>query len=476
MSANRCKVRPIDTPDEYLNLDDPVAAYRGNPLIGALGPVRSKEQIRDLLTVKPAYDPADRSLPAHLRPHAAFVLREFFLPGIAHMAAVKEVDLLIRQSYKYRNPLDPKYRRQVARDRKDLKEGRQLPQRYSFMPPLGAAAIGPPGTGKTLSLGFAVRDFSPVIEQAYIVNEERVAFTQLPCLWLNLFQDGSLKSFGLEIFDQAEQTLSIPLARDWGVDRATGNRIQSLYFQLCQEYNVGLFVVDEFQLIQAAHDGTRRALNYFVRMMNCIGVAVVVIGTPATAGLLKENLAASRRFLSEIPPYTPFVAGKVWDAFFGQMARYLYVSEMDPLAGLSAVVLELSGGIPDLAVKLFLLSQMRLFGRKKERLTADVLRETSKLLFYTVQDRLVELKGKTPEAKDIAKVAKTMNEAFNEIARVETERVGAEPVAGMESSAPSLVTITSGSEETVAGKMKKAAKASDPLSVLEALGVVAHPS
>ena len=314
-----------------------------------------------------------------------------------------------------------------------------------------------------------------MIEQAYIVNGERVAFTQLPCLWLNLFQDGSLKSFGLEIFDQAEQTLSIPLARDWGVDRATGNRIQSLYFQLCQEYNVGLFVVDEFQLIQAAHDGTRRALNYFVRMMNCIGVAVVVIGTPATAGLLKENLAASRRFLSEIPPYTPFVAGKVWDAFFGQMARYLYVAEMDPLPGLSAVVLELSGGIPDLAVKLFLLSQMRLFGRKKERLTADVLRETSKLLFYTVQDRLVELKGKTPEAKDIAKVAKTMNEAFNEIARVEAERVGAEPVEGMESAAPSSVTITTGSEETVAGKMKKAAKANDPLSVLEALGVVAHP-
>ncbi len=475
MSTTLGKVQPIDTPGEYLNLDDPIAAYRGNPLIGALGPIRTKEQIRDLLTVKPAYDPAERRLPAHLRPHAAFVLREFFLPGIAHMAAVKEVDLLIRQSYKRRNPLDPGYRRQWMRDRKDLKDGRQLPKRYEFMP-LGAVVSGPPGTGKTLSVGFAVQDFVPVAEHAYLVDGERVAFTQIPCLKLNLFQDGSLKSFGREIFDQAEQTLSIPLARDWGVDRANGNRIQSLYFQLCQEYNVGLFVVDEFQLIQSAHDGARRALNYFVRMMNCIGVAVVVIGSTATADLLKENLAASRRFLSPIPPYTPFVAGQVWDAFFGQMARYLYVAEMDPLASLSAVVLELSGGIPDLAVKLFLLSQMRLFGRKKERLTANVLRETSKLLFYTVQDRLVELKGKAPEAKDIATVAKTMNETFNAIAQVETDRVGAEPIAGLEPPRSSPVTISADVAETAAGKMKKAAKADDKLAALEALGVVAHPA
>jgi hypothetical protein len=476
MSADVRNVQPIETPAEYLNLDDPLVAYRGNPLIGALGPIRSKEQISRLLTVKPAYDPSDRGLPAHLRPHAAFALRGFFLPGIAHMAAVKEVDLLIRQSYKRRNPLDPRNRRQWLRDRKELKEGRQLPQRYALMPPLGAAVIGPPGTGKTLSVDFAVQDFVAVAEHAYLVDGNRLAFSQLPCLKVNLFQDGSLKSFGREIFDQAEQTLSIPLARDWGVDRATGNRIQSLYFQLCQEYNVGLFVVDEFQLIQSAHDGTRRALNYFVRLMNCIGVAVVVIGTPATAGLLKENLAASRRFLSTIPPFTPFEAGQVWNAFFGQMARYQYVAEMDPLGDLSAALLELSGGVPDLAVKLFLLSQMRLFGRKKERLTAAVLIETSKLLFYTVQDRLIELKGKAPEAKDIATVAKTMNDAFNAIAHVETERVGAEPIAAIEPPLSAPVTITSSAEETVAGKMKKAAKAEDRLAVLEALGVVANPA
>ncbi len=106
----------------------------------------------------------------------------------------------------------------------------------------------------------------------------------------------------------------------------------------------------------------------------------------------------------------------------------------------------------------------------------DVLRETSKLLFYTVQDRLVELKGKAPEAKDIATVAKTMNEAFNAIAQVEAERVGAGPIAGMEPPPSAPVVISEKADETVAGKMKKAAKAENPLGALEALGVVAQPT
>ena len=126
-------------------------------------------------------------------------------------------------------------------------------------------------------------------------------------------------------------------------------------------------------------------------------------------------------------------------------------------------------------MKLFLLAQMRLFGRKNERLTSAVLHETSKLLFYTVQDRLVELKGKAPEAKDIATVAKAMNAAFRDIANVENERVGGAPIPGLEAKPSVPVTISADTEVTVAGKMTKAAKTSDPLAALEALGVVAHP-
>jgi hypothetical protein len=472
MNSAYSKIEAINTPLTYINLDDPIAGYRGNPLIGALGPVRTAVEIGELLTVKPRYDPSERNLPPHLRTHAAFALREFFLPGIPHMAAVKEVDLLIRQSYRYRNPLDLKYRVTTERDIKALKEGRPLSPRYEAMPPLGATVIGPPGMGKTMSIGLGVKDIPAVVEHTYLVDGVRITFKQVPYLKINLFQDGSLKAFGLEIFEQAEQTLSVPLARDWGLDRATGNRIQSLYFQLCREYNVGLFILDEFQLIQAAHDGTKKALSYFVRLMNCIGVALIVIGTSATSQLLKENMAASRRFLSSIPPFTPFVAGAVWDAFFLEMARYQYVAKMDDIPKLSKMVLELSGGIPDLAVKLFLLSQIRLFGKQQEFLDCRVIEQTSALLFSTVQDRLVELKGRAPEKKGLEDAVKKVDAAFAELTNIENERVKGAPIA-MAPTKP--IELFSTEENTIAGKILAAAKNGDSMAALTALGVIADP-
>ncbi len=128
-----------------------------------------------------------------------------------------------------------------------------------------------------------------------------------------------------------------------------------------------------------------------------------------------------------------------------------------------------------MAVKLFLLSQMRLFGRKEEFLSASVLKETAKLLFYTVQDRLTELRGKAPAAKDIASVAKTLHETFDAIAAVEAQRVGAAPIEGVKPPDRVPLEIAANVETTIAGKMKKAAKTENPLAALEQMGVVAKP-
>ena len=160
------------------------------------------------------------------------------------------------------------------------------------------------------------------------------------------------------------------------------------------------------------------------------------------------------------------------DEFFKQMIQYQYVAEMTNQEELSATILSLSGGIPDLAVKLFLLSQMRLFGRKQEKLTVTIVTETATQLFYSVQDRLVELKGAAPDAKDIAAIAKKLEESFNTLASTENERVGGHLTTAPETRS---VELFSEAKESIAGKMIAAAKNDDPVAALEALGVVAHP-
>lgn len=471
MNIDCRKVRPIDTPEEYLNLHDPVARYRGNPLIGALGPIRTKEQIVDLLTNKPPYDPSEISLPPHIRPHVAFCLRQFFMPGVPHIEAVKEIDLLIRQSYAHRNPLDPQYQRLMAADRDRLRKGLPIPQRYQFVELLGSAAIGPPGTGKTRSFDYGLRDFLPVVEHAYEIDGQPIAFKQVPAMKVNLFQDGSLKAFGREIFDQAELILNVPLRAQWNIESATANAMQGLCAQFCREFNAGIFVVDEFQFVGESHDGARRALNYFARLMNCIGIAVVVVGNRSTSTILKENLAASRRFVGSIPQYEPFKAGPLWSAFCKQLFRYRYVAEMEEAKELARELLSLSGGIADIAVKLFLLSQLRLFGRKPERLTKEVLRETSVLLFYNIQEQLLEIKGIAPEPKNVAALAKKMEEAFRTLSRKENERVGGNPIAELQEPASSI-TITPERRKTIAGKMLSVSEKDDALAALEELEII----
>jgi len=475
MSSAEDIPREFLSPEAFLNHDDPIAEYRGNPLIGALGSIRTDKQIQDLLTSPFTYTEDAKQLPRHLKPHAAFALREFFLPDIPHMATVREIDLLIRQSYKRRNPLNRAYLAQILEDTKTLEHGIMLPERYLFVPSLGATAIGPPGNGKTLSCDYGLRDWAPAIMHSYIIKGERISFWQIPAMKINLFQDGSLKSFGLEIFNQGEQILGIPLRRDWGVDAAgAGNWIQSLYMQFCLEYNVGLFVIDEFQLITALHEGHRRALSYFVRLMNCLGVAMIVVGTQHTAKLLSGDMAASRRFIGSIPQFAPFVAGKVWNAFSKQMLRYQYVKSMDDHAQISAALLEASGGVRDLAVKLYLLSQMRLFGKAKEHLTPQTIAETANVLFYTVRHRLAELKGAAPERYGLSDVAKQVEKTFQFQAAAENERVGGAPLAqpGHE---PSTSPIEISAADPQVAAIKTAAKGDSPLAALTGLGLVAKP-
>jgi len=468
--------KSTDESPEFLNLNDPIRAYRGNPLIGALPPIRTADEILELLLRKVDYDESESNLPRHLRPHAAFNIRRFFLPGIPHTRGVEEVDLLIRQSYVDRNPLDPRYRRILARDVETLKLGRSIPERYLFVPQLGSCASGPPGMGKTLTFDFSLEDMPQVIDHVYTVDGRKIAFRQVVYLKVNLFQDGSLKSFGMEIFERLEEALGQELVRDWGYSTATGNMIQNSFYQVLREYHVGLLIIDEFQFIESSHDGVKASLNYMVRMMNQLGIAVIVIGSSATRALMKGNMAASRRFIGNIPPYTPFTPGESWDAFAKKLLRLRYVKKYGNIEAIKTHLLELSGGIPDLAVKLFLLSQMRLFGRTDETLTAAVLTETSDQLFYLVKDRLTELRGQMPERPRLDEAAKKLRETFAAVAAHEAARVGAAPIPGIEPPVSSPIEINPGAVGDVAKAIRDAAKAPDWLEVLSSLGVVARPT
>lgn len=437
--------------NQWLNPRDPIAAYRDNPLIGALGPILDNKKIQALLTHRPAYDVSERNLPNHLRPHVAFCMRRLFIPTPQHASVVAEIDLLMRQGYIHRNPLDLNYRRQVLNDKELLDGGNYPPERIRAGIQLGTAAMGPAGTGKTLSFDCGISNYPQVLNHCYELGRTRIAFKQVTVLKLNMFQDASLKALGIEFFNQLSSTVNEPVRDQWGIDRCNRNDIQAQIYLACMEFCVGMVVVDEVQNITALGSNFATVLRYFVRMMNTVGVPVALIGTNTARTLIDADLPASRRFIGNIPAFVPFKKGAMWTQFLKELWRYQYLRVYTPMDGLEDLILQLTGGIPDLVVKLYFLIQLRLFGKKSEVISQEVIKMTADLLLYPVKNRLAEMTGQATASAGLTRALATAEEDFKQHANEECSRIGANDIFADIKPAPPVEITTKTADSSLIG-------------------------
>lgn len=422
--------------NHFLNPDDPLPEYRNNPLIGALGPIADAAARFATLYDLPPYDESVRNLPAHLRAHAVRALTGLFIPQAGHDRTMQYFDILIRQSYTHRNPLSGRYRRQLQSDRNLLLAGSLPPERFANQPLLGAAVLGSPGTGKTTLVSRILNSYPQVVHHSYTLDGVRIAFPQVVYLKINLFQDASLKGFAIEFFEQLGHAVQNPdLGRDWDVKKCNGNTAQPLIYRAAREHNLGLIVIDDSQNMVSNNRGYEAVLNYFVRIMNCLGLGVVLIGTKKTKSLLESDMTFGRRFIGGIPSFVPLrpkprgqKEDGPWEQFVAQVWRYEFVRTPSDYRALSDVVFEITGGIPDLVIKLFTLAQMRCFGRDREQLTESVLKETASELFSVVADRMLELKGEREDSPGVEDAKKKLTESYNGRMNETLARMGAEPV------------------------------------------------
>lgn len=81
--------------------------YSGNILQARLGPIRSPEEaLGDLICLPPR--PAGVSMiPKHLRLHHLADIWDFHYPSLNERHLQQSIDLMVRQSYKHRNPTSP---------------------------------------------------------------------------------------------------------------------------------------------------------------------------------------------------------------------------------------------------------------------------------------------------------------------------------------------------------------------------------
>lgn len=118
--------------------------YAGNILAHHLGPILSREQALARLTFLPAIPGDMSSVPRQIRLHMLMAVRDFHLPSLEGARVLQTTDLVIRQGYRYRDPMAAASWGVVSDD--------SLTQLRPRAPAMAGVVVGHSGVGKTVAI------------------------------------------------------------------------------------------------------------------------------------------------------------------------------------------------------------------------------------------------------------------------------------------------------------------------------------
>ena len=368
--------------------DPGIPKYRGNPFIEALTPIMTTAQIKEGLTGKIDYDPTDTALSGNHRMHfIAQLLDDFFQPLASHIQLESKLSIMIRQGYVGRNPDDGSLNTHMQNGYERVQTGDLDVFRFEHAKSTARSLtlIGCSGCGKSSTLTRILATYPQVI------YHEKLNFTQIVYLKVDCPHDGSLKSLCYHFFDALDGLLKTNYKQKYALKRHSVETLLALMCQIANVHAVGVLIIDEIQHLNLSKSGgTEKMLNFFVTLVNVIGLPVVMVGTPKARSIFESNLRAARRgagfgalfwepIKAAVPqknPKTGKVAKTEWIAFTDKLWRYQWLQQKDDVLTdeLRACWYELSQGVLDIVVKLFVLAQVRAIFTRIERITITIMR------------------------------------------------------------------------------------------------------
>lgn len=356
-----------------------VAEYRNNPMIEALPDIKSKKEVIDDICIYPLFEEEEKKLPAHLKLHVVQRIFKYFQPLPMHLDLESRLSRMIRQGYINRNPLLKEYVQALNDGYRDIKGDISNSELFNTTAS-GFSLIGVSGMGKTTALNRILSSFPQVI----LHKEYRgipICMTQLVWLKIDCPYDGSLKALCLEFFLKIDNLLGTDYFKKYSNARLSANAMLPLMGQIAKITNLGILIVDEIQHLSLAKSGgAERMLNYFVTLINTIGVPVVLVGTPKALGVLQSEFRQARRGSGQ--------GDMIWDRLkkdeqfvllLEGLWNYQWTDEEVELSQeFINVMYEESQGIIDIAVKIFVMAQVRAISSRKRKISITLIRQVAK--------------------------------------------------------------------------------------------------
>lgn len=355
-----------------------LSAYQGNPLIEALPPLNSFLNDSSALKGSLRCTVEDIHLNGVERAHCICrVIDDFFQPLSQHIQLHERLSLMIRGGYVGRNPetgdwakhIQNGYERVISGDLKAIKFTDVNSTAQSM------TLIGCSGNGKTTAMKQLLSLYPQVIYHPDR-NFEQVVYLKIDCS-----HDGSLKELCLNFFRAMDRALG---TTNYQKQYSTSKRpsIETLLAAMAQVANshaVGVLIIDEIQhLSRSRSGGSEKMLNFFVTLVNTIGLPVILVGTPRAREIFEADMRSARRGsgLGAIF-WDPMEEGREWKALTDKLWSLQWLQKRDEVLSDEIRVLwyDLSQGVLDIVVKLFVLCQLRAIATRVERITPKLMQQ-----------------------------------------------------------------------------------------------------
>lgn len=358
--------------------------YKWNPLIEALPCILTKEEAIEKLINYPPFDENERLLDCHIRCHIIQRLFQYFQPLSIHIDLEARISRMIRQGYIGRNPFDKAFNSRFIEGydaiiNKDIK---LINNKTYSTTANGMTIIGVSGMGKSVSINKILSLYPQVIVHSIYRN---MMFNQYQVSWLKIDcpSNGSVKGLCIDFLIKIDSILGTDFYKKTMKGNSSANTMLPVICQVSSRCSLGLLVIDEIQHLSLAKSGGAEfMLNFFVTLINNIGVPVILIGTNKAMTILQSQFRQARRGSGQGDLIFDRIKSKddaSWDLFTDVLFQYQWIRRPTKRNTiLSEVLYEESQGILDVAVKLFVMAQIRAIAINKEEITPNLIRYIAK--------------------------------------------------------------------------------------------------
>lgn len=253
--------------------DQVIEEYKDNPLIEALPPIYSKEEVIGKLSYYPVFNASEREMESHHRFHLIQRLFKIYQVFPNALFLNEKIGTIIRQGYIGRNPLKPEFARGFTEGFPKIQNGNQI--WINDTSPKSMSIIGISGSGKTSTMTRILQGYPQVLVHSNYKGNP-FSFTQLVWLQLNCPHDGSVKGLVNQFFISVDNILGTDYFDKFGrSNKLSVNTLMPIMTTVCRGIGLGFISIDEVQHLSLKGGGAKMMLNFFVTLSNILSIPIL---------------------------------------------------------------------------------------------------------------------------------------------------------------------------------------------------------